>query len=91
MIEVDFKLQCDKAMNGQDALDKIIAYEKYNDENPCTCPRRRENYRLIFMDCNMPIMDGFEASKKIRDIQEIDQRSLYIVALTAYTDDSFKS
>ena len=54
-------------------------------------------YRLILMDCNMPVMDGFQATKAIRQnvdtfnqshIQQVDQP--YIVALTAYNTSGFK-
>ena len=39
-------------------------------------------YALIFMDCQMPEMDGFEASQEIR-IQEPEETRVPIVALTA--------
>jgi CheY-like chemotaxis protein len=42
------------------------------------------------MDCNMPIMDGFEATEEIRKFDFIDQDNLSIVALTANTNDSYK-
>jgi CheY-like chemotaxis protein len=29
---------------------------------PCNCSKKRVNYKLIFMDCNMPVMDGFRAT-----------------------------
>eukprot|EP00347_Sterkiella_histriomuscorum_P015876 403355346 len=48
------------------------------------------HYKIIFMDCNMPIMDGFEATKAIRKLQSIDQQQTYIIALTANTNDSIK-
>ena len=46
------------------------------------------------MDCNMPIKDGFEATKDIRrfyDQNDIDNSECYIVALTAYSTEGFKN
>jgi PAS domain S-box-containing protein len=44
---------------------------------------KREKYDLVLMDCNMPNIDGFEASEKIR-LQEGAYEHLPIIALTAY-------
>ncbi|WP_085675510.1 MULTISPECIES: response regulator [unclassified Pseudomonas] len=41
----------------------------------------REDYDLVLMDCNMPVMDGYEASRRIR--QSGRWPELPIVALTA--------
>ena len=45
---------------------------------------RASNYDLIFMDCQMPIIDGFEATQKIRE-EEAERGSdrTPIIALTA--------
>ena len=41
-------------------------------------------YRLVFMDCHMPEMDGFEATSKIRSLEkELGREPTPIVALTA--------
>jgi CheY-like chemotaxis protein len=59
----------DIAENGQIAIDKFIA----------------GNYDLVFMDIEMPVMDGFNATKKIRDWEtENDQTPTPIIALTAH-------
>ena len=39
-------------------------------------------YDLIFMDCNMPVMDGFDATRQIRRL-EGDRRHVPIIAMTA--------
>jgi len=49
-------LKVDLAHDGQEAIDKVK--EKYeNTENL---------YKIIFMDIQMPIKDGFQATKDIR-------------------------
>ncbi|SHL86715.1 hybrid sensor histidine kinase/response regulator [Phytopseudomonas punonensis] len=53
------------ANNGQQALEKL----------------QEETVDLVLMDCNMPIMDGYEASRRIRQTPALQH--LPIIALTA--------
>jgi PAS domain S-box-containing protein len=59
-------LKCDFAINGKEA---ILACEK-------------KKYDLIFMDCQMPEIDGYVATEKIRESSKLN-KDTYIVALTA--------
>ena len=46
------------------------------------------NFSLIFMDCQMPTMDGYEATAKIREIESTKNlASVPIIALTAGSDE----
>ena len=43
-----------------------------------------EDYDLIFMDCDMPVMDGFDATIAIREKEKKSGKHTPIVATTAY-------
>ena len=60
----------DVAIDGQDAIDKL------NEAG--------SDYSLILMDCQMPIMDGYQATKLIREGQAGEKyKHTKIIAVTA--------
>lgn len=65
-------LDVDIVDNGQSAIDRHDS----------------ERYDMIFMDCQMPIMDGFEATRKIRQHELNNSERTPIVALTANATES---
>lgn len=68
----------DTAYNGQVAIDKI----KQRQENPCS--KNCRQFDLVFMDCNMPILDGFEATKRLKEMMLFGEIStIAIVGCTA--------
>lgn len=60
-------MQIDTAENGKEAVSKII----------------KNRYDLVLMDHMMPVMDGIEATGKIRSMEEEYYKNLPIIALTA--------
>jgi len=71
-----FGFQAQDALNGEQAVQKILEQSKK------TCC---SGYLMIFMDIEMPIMDGLTASKIISGKIECDEiRRIPIVAVTAF-------
>lgn len=59
-----------------EAIDGSFAIEKLRDNDPGT-------YELVIMDLQMPVMDGFETAKIIRNLKNPEVAEIPIVALTA--------
>ncbi len=62
-------LKANVALNGAEAL-KL--YERFS-------------YDLILMDCQMPVMDGYEATRKIRKMEKNGKKHIPIIAMTAHS------
>ncbi|WP_175443219.1 hybrid sensor histidine kinase/response regulator [Vibrio sonorensis] len=69
-----FDCQCDVAENGKLAIEKL---------------KQKSDYHLVLMDCQMPEMDGYEATRFIRHGEAGDKaKDLPILAMTANAMDS---
>jgi CheY-like chemotaxis protein/HPt (histidine-containing phosphotransfer) domain-containing protein/anti-sigma regulatory factor (Ser/Thr protein kinase) len=63
-----FGIKADIALNGLEALE-------YIKHNP---------FDLVFMDCQMPVMDGYQATEAVREWERVEGRTrVPIVAMTA--------
>ena len=61
-------LTVDIASNGCIALEKMLANE----------------YSIVLMDCQMPVMNGYDATIKIRDNEKENNKHIPIIAMTAH-------
>ena len=63
-------METDTAENGAEAVDKFTEHEE-------------NYYDMIFMDIQMPVMNGYEATAAIRAMDRSDAKHVPIVAMTA--------
>jgi len=63
-------------------LEKLHCQVKIRSCGESVLDEKLSKFDLIFMDCHMPGMDGFEATRKIREMESGDEPS-YIIAMTA--------
>ena len=70
MLEIK-EISCDRAENGQIAYDALLATAE------------EKIYDLVLMDIQMPVLNGIEATKKIRATDNSYVKGIPIIALTA--------
>ncbi len=64
-----------EAENGQEALQKAISYQP----------------DIILMDAVMPLMDGFEATREIRKIEEIQRTPILMITSLDHKEDKLRA
>lgn len=72
MLLLDMGIKCQIANNGQEAVD--ITKEMILDKKP---------YDAILMDCQMPIKDGYDATREIKAFCKEQEVDIPIIAMTA--------
>ncbi|HJR13095.1 MAG TPA: ATP-binding protein [Rhodanobacteraceae bacterium] len=61
-------LTVDVAENGEVALDKL----------------REQPYAMVLMDCQMPVLDGYSATRRLREIENEQGKRTPVIAMTAH-------
>ena len=82
-----YKPAVDIAHNGQQAVETVMGKKRSEGCTDSNCL----TYRVIFMDCNMPIMDGFEATRVLKKrIKNNEIPDMKIIACTALHEGKYK-
>ncbi|CAD8170545.1 unnamed protein product [Paramecium octaurelia] len=82
LLMTKYQSKCDSAYNGKEAI-QLVNHKKHN---PCKkCGNRY--YSLIFLDINMPILDGYKTVKELKHLmkQQIINKT-WCIANTGFCD-----
>ena len=73
------KLSSHCAFNGKQAVEKIRLRQNNRCSTACS------QYKVVFLDCNMPVLDGFETARLLRRmIEEGEIDDMKLIACTAF-------
>jgi CheY-like chemotaxis protein len=73
----DADLDWDGALNGAIALQKLM--------------QNNGQYSLVFMDCEMPIMDGIECTRQIREKEKLGElKHVTVIGLSGHNTEKEK-
>lgn len=79
--KIDFNRNASSAFNGREALWRIVDNVRQNNGQSCS-------YQLILMDCNMPFIDGYEGTDRIREFLSLcNLPQPVVVAVTGHAED----
>ena len=80
---IDTSQACSTAFNGNQALKKVQESVEFFQGKQC-------GYEVILMDCNMPFMDGYEATVCIREyLLNLGLDQPIIAAVTGHTEQQY--
>jgi two-component system, chemotaxis family, chemotaxis protein CheY len=83
IISIEEYSEIDVAANGKEAIDLVKQAMEMN-----------ENYNLICMDLNMPVMDGHETMQAIREMEAVSKTSkakFFMITSSNCPDDMIKA
>ncbi len=72
-IVIEIGAECSEASNGKEAIEKIVS----------------NDYDIVLMDIEMPVMNGFETTKYIRTQLPEPKASVPVIAITAHDPNFF--
>lgn len=88
ILKYSLKLQdaqniCDFALDGLQAYELVVKNVKENDY-------KFTQYDMILMDCNMPVLDGYDSADKIRSfLMSLNLAQPVIFAVTGHTEQNY--